>query len=400
MTRNRHILLLIEASRAYGRSICHGVAEFARQRDDWIILPHEKPVTDKLPPWIRKSEIDGVIAFIPSQKISRQLQALKVPMVDVQGKGYAPSTPVFDTDPDASARMALNFLRNAGFRNFAFCGYSGIFFSDRRQAAMARLMNSQGLELAVYQNPHKQDPLDWQQQERGAMEYEASLCHWLLSLPKPVAVFACNDIRGQQIINACRSAGIEAPGEVAVLGIDNDDILCELCRPTLSSIAPDTYSIGRQAAATLAEMLDGKAVAGGLRNIPPLRIVERQSTDIVPSLHPVIIQATRMIRSRACQGLSVEQICDQIHCSRSTLDGLFSLHLGHSVAAEILRVRLGRAKQLLLNSDQTLADVASGCGFLSAAYFCRFFKRETGLTPAAFRSSRKTDPEFTRKDNG
>ncbi|MEN9361966.1 MAG: hypothetical protein RL095_3501 [Verrucomicrobiota bacterium] len=385
MPRERHILLLIEATRAYGRSICHGIAEYARLREDWILMPHERPVSHELPQWIRKGEIDGVIAYIPSREISRKLQALKVPVVDVQGKGYSSSIPVFDTDPDAVGRLAVNFLRNAGFKNLAFCGYPGIFFSDRREAAVARLVGED--DLAVYHPPHEIALPDWRQQERGAMEYESDLCHWLQSLPKPVAILACNDIRGQQIINACRSAGIAAPGEVAVLGIDDDDMICELCRPTLSSIAPNTYAIGWQAASTLADMLDGKAVFSGLRNIPPLRIVERQSTDIVPSLHPVIIQATRMIRNRACQGLSVEQICAQLKCSRSTLDALFARHLGRSVSSEILRVRLTRAKQLLLEGQRPLAEIARDCGFLSSAYFCRFFKRETGQTPAAFRDA-------------
>jgi LacI family transcriptional regulator len=140
------------------------------------------------------------------------------------------------------------------------------------------------------------------------------------------------------------------------------------------------------AADMLNRMLDGERVEPGLHNLPPLRIVERQSTDITTAEDPFVLTASRIIRDRACHGISVEQICDLMDCSRSTLDNLFKKHLGRPVAQEMLKVRLNKGMRLLENSELAIVEVAKECGFTSATYFCRFFKREAGMTPAAYRT--------------
>lgn len=393
MNKTRRVALLVDMSRAYGRGICEGVAEAAQRQGNWILLPHERPLGVRLPKWLRPGRIDGVIAYIPSLPIAHGLLDLQVPVVDVQGQGLCPGVPVFDTDPNRVADLAVDFFRRAQFRHFAFCGYPGIFFSDRRQKMFAQRLQQDGQSLHVYAPPPRIAAcMNLFQRERGAMEYEPGLRRWLAKLPKPVAILACNDIRGQQVINACRAAGIDLFGEVAVIGIDNDSVICGLCRPTLTSIAPDTHRIGLLAAETLANAFAGLEVPAGLQNIPPVRIVERQSTDIVVVDHPVVLRATRIIRDEACRSLSIPQLCGQLDCSRTTLDALFLRHLGHSVAREIILVRLNRAARLLSDTTLRLEDIAVATGFPSAAYFCRFFKRETGQTAAGFRSKPGTLP--------
>ena len=154
----------------------------------------------------------------------------------------------------------------------------------------------------------------------------------------------------------------------------------------MTSIAPDSEGIGQMAAEMLTRMLNGETVESRLYNHPPLRVVERQSTDITTAQDPLVLTASRIIRDRACHGISVEQVCELVDCSRSTLDNLFKRHLGRSVAQEMLRIRLSRGMRLLENSDLSVEEVARQCGFLSATYFCRFFKREAGTTPALYRS--------------
>jgi LacI family transcriptional regulator len=178
------------------------------------------------------------------------------------------------------------------------------------------------------------------------------------------------------------------PTDVSVMGVDNDEILCRLCRPTLSSIAPDTEGIGLMAADLLTRMLDGEQIEPRLFNHPPLRVVERQSTDITTAQDPIVMTASRIIRDRACHGISVDQVCEMAGVSRSTLDNLFKKHLGRPVAREMTRIRLSRGMRLLENSNLTLEEIARKCGFLSATYFCRFFKRESGSTPAQYRAGK------------
>lgn len=391
MTDVKHIALLVDASRAYGRGICTGVSRFAMERDDWNILLQEQKSVPDISLWLKRNKVDGIIAFIPDKKLGKQLKAARVPVVDVHGQGNCPGVPVFDTDPYQTARLVADFFMQAGFTHYAFCGYPGIYFSDCRESAFAGTLREHQAGVYSYMpRPKVRNCTDLFQRERGTAEREDDLSSWLVKLPKPVAVFACNDIRGQQVINACRTSGISVPEQVSVISVDNDEIVCELCRPKLSSVMPDTKQIGYSAARALSALLEGGAGECYLHNIPPLRIVERQSADILNVDDARVMQAERLIRDRSCSGqLSLDMLCEAAGCSRSTLDSLFKKHLGHPVSREIIRIRLGRSKRLLLDSDLSIDAIARQCGFFSATYFCRFFKRETGTTPARFRDSRK-----------
>jgi len=388
MPQNRHIALLVPASGGYSRGICWGVASFALDHDDWLIFPYERAEFMKLPGWLKKGHIDGIIAFVTTPELGRQIKSLGVPTVDVQGEGNCPDSPGIDTDPAIVAQLAADFFTQAGFINFAFCGYPGIFFSERRSAAFARILEGRGHPVNLYAPPEKvAAQIKTQFREMRGLEYEPALAAWLNRLPKPIAILACNDMRGQQVITACRDLGIAMPSAVSVIGVDNDEILCRLCRPTLTSIAPDLNGIGSLAADMLNRMLDGELVEARLYNHPPARIVERQSTDITTASDPHVLAASRIIRDRVCHGISVEQVCELVDCSRSTLDNLFKKHLGRPIAGEMLRIRLGRGTRLLEDTSMPIEDIARECGFNSATYFCRFFKRETGTTPAAYRSA-------------
>jgi len=384
----RHVALLVPAAGGYSRGICRGVATYALEREDLLIFPYERAEFMKLPSWLKKGHIDGIIGFITNPDLGRQIKSLGVPVVDVQGEGNCPDSPVIDTDPGLVAQLAADFFTQAGFINFAFIGYPGIFFSDRRSAAFSQIFTSRGQTVSIYQPPPKVSAsINAQFREMRGLEYEPALAAWLAQLPKPIAVLACNDTRGQQITTACRDLGIAMPSEISVIGVDNDDILCRLCRPTLTSIAPDTEGIGQLASEMLTRILDGGTVEPRFYYQPPLRVVERQSTDITTAENPTVVAASRIIRDRACHGISVEQVCELAGCSRSTLDNLFKKHLGRPVAGEVLRVRLNRSMRLLENTNLSIEMVGRECGFGSANYFCRFFKRETGSTPALFRSN-------------
>jgi LacI family transcriptional regulator len=383
----RHIVLMVDASRAYGRGICRGVADFAESRADWLILPHERPELNDLPDWLRTSRVDGFIAYIPNRKLYRRISALRVPAVDVHGRCRAALIPVIESDAQVIASLALQFFLKSGFQHLAYCGYPSVFFSDQREEAFRSQAAALGRTAQTYAPASlPQVGEDLYQFEKGTATHEAELATWLRSLPKPVGLLACNDIRGQQVINACREAEIRVPEEMAVLGVDNDEIICRLCRPTLSTIEPDVERIGRLAGELIAAQLDGQSVESSYQ-VPPRRVVERQSSDIVVADHPLVVNAARRIRDRDGAEVSVEQICEAVGTSRSTLDKLFLTHLGRSVAGEMTRIRVQRSQGLLLSSDLPLAEIARRCGFSSATYFCRFFKRIAGQTPDSYRQS-------------
>jgi LacI family transcriptional regulator len=387
----RHIVLMVDASRAYGRGICRGVADFAESREDWLILPHERPELNELPDWLKRTQVDGIIAYIPNQKLYRQISALGVPAVDVHGRCRTPMIPVIESDAQVIVSLALQFFLKSGFQHLAYCGHPSVFFSDQREEAFRSQTAKMSPSAAVYAPPlRSQVGADLYQFEKTTATHEAGLAAWLQSLPKPVAILACNDIRGQQVINACREAEIRLPEEVAVLGVDNDEIICRLCRPTLSTIEPDVERIGSLAGELIAAQLAGKPVAPAYQ-VPPRRVVERRSADTIVADHPLVVAAARQIRDRDCAEVSVAQICEAVGASRSTLDKLFQTHLGRTMAGEITRLRLQRSQGMLSGSDLPLAEIARKCGFSSATYFCRFFKRITRQTPDAYRQAWRGD---------
>jgi LacI family transcriptional regulator len=387
MKKTTHIGLLVDASRAYGRGICRGVANFADTRPDWLILAHERPELNELPDWLKKGRVDGLIAYIPNRKLHRKISSLGIPVVDVHGRCRSANIPAIESDAEIIVTLAFEFFLKSGFEHLAFCGYPSVFFSDQREAAFRSQAAQSGKAVHIYAPARSgQAGDDLYRFEKARLGQEAGLSRWLRALPKPVAILACNDIRGQQVINACREAGLAMPEEVCVLGVDNDEIICRLCRPTLSSIEPDVERIGGLAAQLMAAQLARKPVAA-IHHIPPRQVVQRESTDTVAARHPVVVQAARLIRDPRHAEASVEQICEQAGVSRSTLDKLFLTHLGRPVAKEITRIRLQRSEQLLRHTDLSLTQIAQRCGFSSATYFCRFFKRDTGLTPNAYRKS-------------
>ena len=171
---------------------------------------------------------------------------------------------MLDTDPRIVTRMAAEHFLDIGFRHFAYIGFPGVDFSERRLAAYEEYLKSRGMDVHVYSpHPHVQpntDVLGWE--ARGELE-GAAIAEWLQSLPRPLAVFACNDVRGRQIIDACSQSELSVPEEVAVIGVDDDEVICELSNPPLSSVQPDTLRLGYEGAALLGRDDERPDAAGG-----------------------------------------------------------------------------------------------------------------------------------------
>ena len=214
-----------------------------------------------------------------------------------------------------------------------------------------------------------------------------SIASWLRSLPKPVAVFACYDFRGQQVLDACRRAGFAVPDEVAVLGVDNDELLCALSPPPLSSVILNPRRSGWLAAEALDLMMRGQRVPA-VTHVPPLGVATRQSTDTTAVDDVQVANAVRFIRERACSGIDVSDVLRACPMSRRALEQRMKAILGRTPHAEILRVQIARARQLLAATSLSLPEVAEKCGFRHAEYLSVAFKRETGVAPSEYRRER------------
>jgi LacI family transcriptional regulator len=204
-------------------------------------------------------------------------------------------------------------------------------------------------------------------------------------------VFACYDGRAQQVLEACQLREWRVPDEIAVLGVDNDEVLCELCSPPLSSVQPNARRTGYEAAEMLARMMRGAKVAGGeTRFVEPVRVVERQSTDVVSVADARVADAVRFIREHVGENIDVSDVLRAVPMSRTLLERKFASTLGHSPHREIVEQKIARAKHLLVESEVSIAVVAELAGFADASYLSVVFRREVGESPYAFRVRSRT----------
>lgn len=394
------VALLIESSRKFGRDVLSGIAKYIHVHGPWSCYIEERELHYGIPDWVKHVPINGIIARIDSERTARELLRLGRPVIDVRASARFKQVPAFITAPRAVMQMAADFFLQAGFRHFAFCGYPGIHFSDERNTALAQYLATRGYTIDTFSPPprsaaaarrsaHPALTLLQAVEQRG-LENEKAVAAWLRHLPRPLALVACNDICGQQVLNACRENGINVPGEVAVMGVDDDEVLCTISEPPLSSIKPDAERLGSEAAALLDAMMKGKRVHPGLVEIPPLWIVERASTDVVAIEDPVTVRALRYIRSHVAEGVNVKDVLTHVGCSRTDLGIRFRHSLNTSVRAEIVRLRLDRACSLLRQTNLGLADIARQCGFRDAPTFCRLFRKRLKHTPTEYRRAKKS----------
>jgi len=380
------VALLIESSRTYGRGLVQGIAQYGHVHGPWSFFIIERDLHGGVPELVKTLQVDGVIARIEDEAMAAQLQSLGCPVVDVLGQASFETIPSFDTDASAVAALAASFFLQAGFQHFAYVGYPGIPFSDRRKAAFARqvVQHNRRLRLAP-PLPEFRGPKHIQAVERQGIAGEKALARWLRKQPRPLAVLACNDVCAQQVLNACREYGLRVPEEIAVMGVDNDDVLCNVCDPPLSSVEPDTQRLGYEAAAMLHRMMSGENPGHTMTLVPPTRLVERASTDTVAIDDPVAVAALRYIRDHLAEGIAVKDVEAHVQRSRSDLEKRFRRWLRTSVRAEILRRRLDRVCGLLRDTELGLEQITQKAGFATAAHLCRLFQKKYAQTPMGYR---------------
>ena len=288
----------------------------------------------------------------------------------------------------AIGRLGAEHLRERGFRHLAFCGFSGETWSQQRRDGFLEAARGLVRESDIYESPWaglREHP--WQEERNR-------IAQWLHTLPRPAGIMACNDVRGQHVLDACQHAGTPVPDEIAVVGVDNAQTFCELCNPPLSSVVPDAERIGFEAAAMLDRLMSGRRIAVPNLRMAPLGVATRQSSDVFAVEDALIARAVRFIREHACEGIQVADVMDAVRCSRSVLERRFREYLDRSPQQEIREVQLRRARQLLADTDWTLPRIAEATGIEHPEYLSVVFKRETGQTPGQFRQAHQSTHGF------
>lgn len=380
--RKRRVALLIESSRGYARELIRGIARYNREQPHWLVEFTPRGLDESLPVWFKEWKGDGILARVNSRHMANALLKKGVPVVDLRRAVHHKSLPSVGPH-DAEVTVAVvDYFRQRGFQRFGFVGLpAGTHKAmDIRAEHFHRLVKEIGCEHQEFLIRPVVKGDRWDKQ-----------CHqilrWIKKLDQPTAIMTCNDDLGLQVLDACRRAEIRVPDEIAVAGVGNDECLCDLTLPSLTSVDLNPGQIGYEAAALLERMMDGQEVLATETKISPRGVVSRMSTDVVATEDVRVADAILFIRQHACDGIRVVDVLKQVHASRATMEPRFKRILGHTVHQEIQRVRLGHVKELLGNTDLPIKQIARQTGFEYPEYLMRIFRKETGQTLKQFRES-------------
>lgn len=379
----KNVALLIESSRSYGRSVLRGIAQFSRTKGNWSLLHEEMTIDAEVPKWLAESGADGVIARLDDHIID-PLRRLQVPIVDVRCRRNYSGIPRVETDERAVAQLVFQHLWQRGFRRFAFCGYGGAHYSETRLRCFRKLVSAVDCPLSVYETDGAPEAALTSIERSGVLDVEP-LSEWLSGLQAPTGLFVCNDIRGQQALNACRRLGISVPDDLGVIGVDDDDAICPLSDPPLSSVRPNAEHIGFRAAETLAELMNGQAPSDNTEYIAPTGVAQRLSTQVAAVDDREVARACRFIRENIGNHIDVSDVAKLTKLSRRQLERRFRLALHRTPHEEITAAQIARVKQLLTETDLSLERLAPLAGYDYKERLSAVFKRETGETPGQFR---------------
>lgn len=384
----KKIGLYVECKRAWGRQVAEGVAAFARTRGDWALeMVERSDIVSR-----GAAGFDGFIARITDSAVSDAMARAGVPVADIYGGAFRAAAGVFRAvwqDNTAVGQMAARHFIEHRFSRFAYCGYSGERFSDERQNAFVRCLRLNHFDCSVYDAPRgasKRLKLSISNNDEriGVGVDSADIARWLKTLEVPCAVFCANDVRAYHLRKACEAASLSVPQDIAILGVDNDSLVCNFMTPPLSSIDPDAFGLGFAAAEFLQRRLDGEA--GGMpRQIAPRELVVRESTQTFPVDPAWLSDALVFIRRNIGRHISAADVYEHVKHSHSRVNLVFREKLGTSVQKEIRRVALSEAKRLLSTTRLTVAEISKRVGFASQQYFCNVFTDAFGQPPSTMR---------------
>ena len=378
------VAVLVDTSRSYGRDIVRGIRRYVAEHGPWSLYLEPRDLRSRFPDWLKDWPGDGILSRTVDAAMLRQLKATKLPVIELRTTVLPHSFPFVGMDNRIVGTRVAEHLRNRGFQRFAcYLDTAEAFFVERSEY-FAQTLRAQGFECSLFKSGGAGTKrLRWD-------EHQRALSEWLTSLEKPVGVFAVNDQLGFWLLDAARRAGIAVPEEVAVVGAENDNMLCDTASPPLSSVRLRGQAVGYEAARMLDEWMAKQRVPkpGEKHLLAPGDIVVRQSSDIVAVEDPRIAEALRFIRQHATEQIDVTRVARETALSRSVLERRMKALIGRSPGEEINRIRFAAVEKLLTQTDLTLDAIAARCGFTHPQYMAGAFRKRAGMTPGEFRRHR------------
>jgi len=391
METSRRIGLLIERSRAFGRLLCEGIITYAQERR-WEIryLDPADLHTRTL------GAFDAFIARVTTPEIARALAATKKPVVDVFYNLPDYGFSIVKERHESIGRLAAEHFLDRRFRNFAYCPYGSGKTSVYCRTSYVHRLRREGFVCHVFDSSsevaYPSDSREIIGDRIATPRDAAALRKWLKALPKPIALFCPDDVRAWQVLAAAAKCAIRVPDEVAVLGLDNDILVCGGTNPMLSSVDPNTREIGRVAAETLESLMTGTSKRPLIRQVEPTGVISRASTAIFPIEPPWLSDALIFISRNACKGISASDVFRHLNRSHTAVSRAFLKALGTTVQKEIKRIRIETACNLLKTTRLPLEEVATRAGFATYTYFMQAFTAVLHQPPGSWRARLAPNP--------
>ncbi|MBI1769632.1 MAG: DNA-binding transcriptional regulator [Bacteroidetes bacterium] len=378
------VILLTDFSEEYFKGLLRGITKYSKEHGPWVFcrMPtfyRETKGIDGILSWAQEWGANGIIGqFYNGSDVNKIVKA-GIPVIaqdfierfteipNISGGAY-----------DEAGKMGAEYFLKKGFKNFAFYGFKNIVWSRERAEGFEKTLKTKGYEVHYFEHRKSRSRELWYYKP-------SSLSKWLKSLPKPIAIMACDDNQGQHITQACRHLEIRIPEEVAVLGVDNDEMICNLSDPPLSSISLDAEKGGYDAAELLHKMMKNKTKDFYDIQVMPMQVITRHSTDIYATNDIHISSTLRYIHQNINTHLHVEQILKQIPISRRSLEKRFQQVTGFPVYKYIYNLRIEKFAQKLLETDKAVFEIALDIGLEDGKNISRTFKKIKGCTPHEFR---------------
>ena len=334
---------------------------------------------DEVFPRLKNLNADGII--MRDAELAQEVMAYGIPLI-VVGHYFHKIHGITNiiTDSKAIGRMAAEHLLKSGIKHFAYCGLDDKPWSVERSESFSAHVVNAGYHANVYKPKSAPSTLTWEKEQNDLVE-------WLKTLPTPVGLMCCNDDRSQQVLQATKIAGLKVPDEVAIIGVDNDELICDLSDPPLSSVSVNFERAGYEGAAVLDQLMDGNQVDDRDIVIHASHIVSRLSTDITAISDPDVSNAVRYIRRHASDNICVNDVVEVVALSRRVLEKRFRDQLGTTILQEIRRVRTDKIAQMLIETNLSVSQIALSLGFNGNEHISRYFQREKNMSLLKYRKT-------------
>lgn len=384
--RTRRVALVYDAKLPYDLKVISGIARYVQEGADLNIYIEEDALKSQRLPDLRSWHGDGILADFDDPGVAAAVSRARLPVVGFGGGygWYSPQSeiPYFFSNQTAVANLAADHLIERGFQHFAYCGLyptPSNLWGEERCRAFAKRVNARGFPCHIYPIAYRTT--------RQWNSVLASLGRWLKTLPKPVGLMAAHDKRARHVLEACHTYGLHVPEEVAVIGVDNDEVLCQLSSPPLSSVEQDAKRIGHEAIALLDRLMGGEKARQRHFFIDPLGVVTRRSTDILAVEDRLVARTITFIQSAASKGIRVRDVVNSLAISRSTLETRFKAATGDTINMAIRRSQLQRVRRMIAETNLAMKEIAAITGFKSVQHMTTSFGKAFGRTPAKYRKA-------------